>query len=110
MRMVTKALMLGMLMVSLLQAQMFTRVDSVNIENPLTENIGGIGNFIAGEDIDGDGLTEIYMVNDNWGDDTATKETIPQIYKYERSATGEWLEVWKAVVPTALVDYQNTWP
>jgi type IX secretion system substrate protein len=74
-------------------------------------NVGGIGNMIAGVDVDGDGATEIYLVNDNWNDSDAG-ELIPKIYKLER-AVGEtdYQVVWEASAqdfdPTIV---QNTWP
>ena len=61
--------------------------------------------MISGVDVDGDGLLEIYLVNDNWND--GATEVIPRIYKLEQDGAGGWVEVWRAVAP---VDYQNTWP
>ncbi|MCD6446834.1 MAG: T9SS type A sorting domain-containing protein [Candidatus Marinimicrobia bacterium] len=74
-------------------------------------NVGGTGNLIAGVDVDGDGATEIYWINDNWNDSDAG-ELIPKIYKLER-AVGEtdYEVVWMANAqdfdPTIT---QNTWP
>ncbi|HOT96529.1 MAG TPA: FG-GAP-like repeat-containing protein [bacterium] len=80
-------------------------VRGTEIPVPETDlNNGGTGNFIAGVDLDKDGKTEIYLVNDNWND-TAT-EVIPRIYKLEKQGS-EWVVVWKAVGP---VLRQNTWP
>jgi hypothetical protein len=109
MKKVTMLLMLGLFMMPQLQAELFPRIDEINIENYQTENNGGIGNMIAGVDVDGDGLIEVYLVNDNWND-AATGETTPRIFKYERDSNGDWNMVWGAVVPVTLVDYQNTWP
>ncbi len=75
------------------------------IDAPDTElNNGGAGNMIAGVDVDGDGKTEIYWVNNNWSD--GATEVIPRIYKLENDG-GTWSVVWSAVAPVA---YQNTWP
>ena len=41
-------------------------------EIPMPEanlNNGGAGVMISGVDVDGDGMTEIYLVNDNWAMD-----------------------------------------
>ncbi len=74
-------------------------------------NVGGIGNLIAGVDVDGDGAKEIYLVNDNWND-TDAGELIPMIYKLERAVGDTSYEVvWEANAqdfdPTIT---QNTWP
>jgi len=74
-------------------------------------NVGGMGNMIAGVDVDGDGATEIYLVNDNWNDSDAG-ELIPKIYKLERAVGDTAYEVvWMANAqdfdPTIT---QNTWP
>ncbi len=81
----------------------FERIDEV----PIPEadlNDGGIGNMIAGVDLDGDGKQEMYLVNDNTYD--GATEVIPRIYKLEYNGT-TWDSVWSAVAPVA---YQNTWP
>lgn len=98
----------GILMISQLQAELFTRMDTLNMEANLSVNTGGIGNMVAGVDLDGDGLVEIYMVNDNWND--VASELVPKIFKYEKSATGVWELVWSATAPINLVEAQNTWP
>jgi len=67
-------------------------------------NVGGIGNMIAGVDLDGDGNLEIYLVNDNIND--WAQEQIPRIYKLEFDGT-DWQVVWSAVAP---IPKQNTWP
>lgn len=85
-------------------AQGFTRGTEIAV--PETElNTGGTGAMVAGVDLDNDGLTEIYLVNDNWND--TPSELIPRIYKLERNQGGVWEVVWKAVAPVKL---QNTWP
>ncbi len=81
----------------------FTRSEEINMPDP-SNNIGGVGNMISGVDVDGDGLLEIYLVNDNWGDDP--RELIPRIYKLEKDGFG-WNVVWEAIAP---VMAQNTWP
>ncbi|MCK4530999.1 MAG: T9SS type A sorting domain-containing protein [Candidatus Marinimicrobia bacterium] len=74
-------------------------------------NVGGMGAMVAGVDVDGDGATEIYLINDNWNDSDAG-ELIPRIYKLER-AIGDtnYQVVWEANAqdfdPTIM---QNTWP
>lgn len=76
-------------------------------EIPIPEanlNNGGTGNMISGLDLDNDGKTEIYLVNDDWND--TPSELIPRIYKLELNGT-EWQVVWSAVAP---VPRQNTWP
>ena len=54
-------------------------------------NDGGTGAIVSGVDLDGDGKTEIYLVNSNWND--APGEKIPRIYKLEWAGTG-WDTVW----------------
>ncbi|MDZ7821981.1 MAG: T9SS type A sorting domain-containing protein [Candidatus Marinimicrobia bacterium] len=74
-------------------------------------NNGGVGNMIAGEDVDGDGAVELYLVNDNSGD-TDVGELVPRIYKMER-AVGDtaYSVVWKANAQDFAPDItQNTWP
>lgn len=81
----------------------FTRL----VEIPIPEadlNNGGTGNMISGVDLDGDGSTEIYVVNDNWND--TPSELIPRAYKLEYDGT-DWAVVWQAVAP---IPKQNTWP
>jgi len=76
-------------------------------EVPIPEadlNDGGIGNMVAGVDVDDDGNMEMYLVNDNTYD--GSTEVIPRIYKLEYNGT-TWDSVWSAVAPVA---YQNTWP
>jgi hypothetical protein len=71
-----------------------------------TLDIGGVGNVVAGVDIDGDGLTEIYSVNSDWHD-VVGYDWIPRIHKYEKNADGWWEEVWSAALD---ITAQNTWP
>ncbi|MFC1484500.1 FG-GAP-like repeat-containing protein [Candidatus Neomarinimicrobiota bacterium] len=80
----------------------FTRSEIPVPETDL--NNGGVGNMIAGVDLDGDTNLEIYLVNDNWND-TPT-EIIPRIYKLEYDGTN-WAVVWQATAP---IPAQNTWP
>lgn len=84
----------------------FDRVAEIPVPEANLNN-GGTGNMISGVDVDGDGMTEIYLVNDNWGD--GPTEVIPRIYKMEYDGT-DWNVVWSAVVPSTLVEKQNTWP
>lgn len=81
----------------------FDRVAEIPIPEADLNN-GGIGNMIAGVDVDGDGKLEIYLVNDNWED--GDSEVIPRIYKLEKDGT-DWSVVWSAVIEPF---YQNTWP
>ena len=67
-------------------------------------NNGGIGGMISGVDVDGDGKTEIYLVNDNWSD--GATEVIPRIYKLEYDGS-DWVVVWSDSLSPF---YQNTWP
>lgn len=68
-------------------------------------NVSGFGNIVTGVDLDKDGKTEIYAVNDNTLD--AEGELVPRIYKYEQNATGVWEIVWQATMYGVI---QNTWP
>ncbi len=73
-------------------------------------NNGGVGNMIAGQDIDGDGAKEIYLVNDNWKD--GESELVPRIYKLEREVGDTMYNIVWSATPQ---DYQsgiiqNTWP
>ncbi|MCD6099095.1 MAG: T9SS type A sorting domain-containing protein [Candidatus Marinimicrobia bacterium] len=88
---------------NLLAINSFERVQEIPVPEADLNN-GGVGNIIAGVDLDGDGKKEIYVVNDNWND--GPTEVIPRIYKLEYDGS-EWQVVWKAVAP---VEYQNTWP
>lgn len=74
-------------------------------------NVGGMGNMIAGVDVDGDGAKEIYLVNDNWNDSDAG-ELVPRIYKLERPVgETEYQVVWEANAQDfADGIQQNTWP
>ncbi|MDD5764635.1 MAG: T9SS type A sorting domain-containing protein [Candidatus Marinimicrobia bacterium] len=81
----------------------FTRSGVIDIPEA-TLNNGGIGGIISGVDLDKDGKTEIYLVNDNWND--GASEVIPRIYKLEKNGAN-WDIVWQAKLDPA---YQNTWP
>lgn len=83
--------------------QLFTRVAELPL--PAPEN-AGFGNMVAGVDFDGDGYTEIYLVNNDWTD--AGQELIPTIYAYEFNGSTFSL-VWQATLAPGLV-LQNTWP
>lgn len=76
---------------------------SAVIDVPTIEN-GGFGNILAGVDIDQDGISEIWAVNDNWTD--SGEELIPRIYMYEYNG-GSWDSMWSA---TLNIPLQNTWP
>ncbi len=81
----------------------FDRVAEIPVPEA-TLNNGGVGGMISGVDVDGDGMTEIYLVNDNWSD--GATEVIPRIYKLEYDGSA-WNVVWSAVIDPF---YQNTWP
>jgi hypothetical protein len=66
---------------------------------------GGFGGVIAGVDFDGDGLKEIYAVNNDWRDIPGL-DLVPRIYKYEWNGS-EWEIVWSTELD---IDAQNTWP
>jgi hypothetical protein len=66
---------------------------------------GGFGNVVAGMDYDGDGLIEMYAVNNDWNDDG--EELIPTLYKYEY-VNGAWIKKWGTIIPG--IPAQNTWP
>ena len=83
--------------------QLFTRVAELPL--PALEN-AGFGNMVAGVDFDGDGYTEIYLVNNNWAD--FGQELIPTIYAYEFDGSAFSL-VWQATLAPGIV-LQNTWP
>ena len=67
---------------------------------------GGFGNVVAGMDYDGDGLPDVYAVNNDWSDGP-NGELIPTLYKYELVNDALVLR-WKTTLPG--VSYQNTWP
>ena len=70
-------------------------------------DIGGFGNLVAGYDIDGDGLMEIYAINTEWDTwNQAGLDLVPRIYKYEQDSAGKWQIVWWT---RAAFDFQNTW-
>ncbi len=83
------------------------RFDATAVLQADTNDIGGFGNIVAGVDFDGDGLQEMYAVNNDWFD-VFGKDLTPRIYKYELNADGVWEIVWSTVLVG--VEYQNTWP
>jgi hypothetical protein len=85
-----------------LYAQAFFRVGEIPVPEIETE---GISNFIAGMDMDGDGLPEIVSVNQNQLD--APNALTPRIYKYEYDGVDQWNLVWSAELDIPL---QNSWP
>ncbi len=88
---------------SLAFGQAFTRVGEI----PLPTGEGAWGSIISGVDFDGDGLKEIYTVNQNWNDGGFPGELVPKIYKYEFDGFGAMQLVWSDVSEIPL---QNTWP
>lgn len=103
MRRIASVTVLTLFVVSSLFAIDLTRVAEIPIPEGELNN-GGVGAMIAGEDTDGDGRPEIFLVNDNWND--GPSELIPRIYKLEHNGT-DWEVVWSAEAP---VEAQNTWP
>jgi len=81
----------------------FTRSAEIPVPDADLNN-GGIGSMISGVDVDGDGKTEIYLVNDNWNEGAG--EVIPRIYKLEYDGS-DWVVVWSDSLSPF---YQNTWP
>jgi flagellar hook capping protein FlgD/VCBS repeat protein len=96
-------ILITVLFIGNVAAQSFSRTAEIDIPEVAANN-GGIGDMVAGVDIDGDGNLEIYLVNDNWSD--GPTEVIPRIYKLEQNGAN-WDSVWAAVAPVAV---QNTWP
>ncbi|PIS30102.1 MAG: hypothetical protein COT43_02300 [Candidatus Marinimicrobia bacterium CG08_land_8_20_14_0_20_45_22] len=81
----------------------FTRSGEITVPEA-TLNNGGVGSMVSGVDLDADGKTEIYLVNDNWND--GATEVIARIYKLEKNGTA-WDVVWQSKLDPF---YQNTWP
>ena len=81
------------------------RFDRLATIDAMPEDVGGFGNFVAGVDLDDDGLLEIYTVNDDWYDQVGL-DLVPRIYKYEDGPDG-WDLVWSTRLP---LEFQNTWP
>ncbi len=85
-------------------AQDFVRNDGMEIPVPEADlNTGGLGNMVTA-DLDGDGRTDVFVINHNWND--ADNEMLFRLYKYEFNGS-EWEVVWSA---TYDVWKQNTWP
>jgi len=101
-------ILIGVFICGFVLADVFAQgqfVRKMEIPVPETDlNNGGTGNMVSGVDLDNDGKTEIYLVNDNWND--GATEVIPRIYKIEQDGAN-WTVVWQAVAP---VEKQNTWP
>ncbi|MBU1678488.1 MAG: VCBS repeat-containing protein, partial [Bacteroidetes bacterium] len=98
---------LSIVLVFLLISGSFAQSDVFNrghlIPVPVEENTG-FGEFIAGVDFDGDGLKEIYAVNNML--DQGGAELIPRIYKFEFDGT-TWDSVWSATITD--IPQQNSW-
>ena len=73
--------------------------------NPDLE-VGGYGNIVAGVDLDNDGNSEVYFVNNDW-EDLIGGDLVPRIYKYEDDGQGNWVLVWWTRLD---LNFQNTWP
>jgi hypothetical protein len=95
-------LIITLLFTTILFAQdKFVRIDSILV--PEEENCG-FGEIIAGVDFDGDGLVEIYAVNNMH--DEPENVYIPRIYKYEK-VENEWKLVWHEY--SRDIPLQNSW-
>ena len=67
---------------------------------------GGFGGFVVGEDLDEDGIPDLYACNANYID-RLTGEMVPKIFKFEwNETTAAWDSVWGATLPS---QGQNTW-
>ncbi len=98
-------LLFSMLITGSLFGQAFVRVGEIPL--PAPEN-ASFGNIVADVDLDGDGMMEIYAVNNNWNDSGA--ELIPSIFKFEFKGTFDgWQLVWRASIGSVIA-LQNTWP
>ncbi|MEL6823569.1 MAG: FG-GAP-like repeat-containing protein, partial [Calditrichota bacterium] len=62
--------------------------------------------ILTGQDIDGDGKTDVYAVYNDWFDFIGF-DLVPRIYKYEQTLLGDWEVVWSTRLP---FEFQNTWP
>ncbi|MCB0270808.1 MAG: hypothetical protein KDH95_21800, partial [Calditrichaeota bacterium] len=74
---VTPILMVAMLFSLTVFGQ--NRFDRLATIDAMPEDVGGFGNFVAGVDLDDDGLLEIYTVNDDWYDQVGL-DLVPRIY------------------------------
>lgn len=82
----------------------FVRSGAFNPSEGFNDLVPGIvGNVISGMDYDGDGLNDMYLVNDNWSD--AAEQLNPKIYKFEL-VNGAWVQRWSDELDIP----QNTWP
>ncbi len=85
------------------QYDVFTRSAVIPLD---TNDVGGLGGVISGVDFDGDGMMEIYSVNNDWSD-IVGKDLTPRIHKYENDGSG-WVRVWTTEL--TFLRAQNTWP
>jgi hypothetical protein len=88
---------------SLFAVNGFVRGTGIPAPEP-TANVEGYGGILAGGDMDGDGLADIWVINSMWD---GAGDYIPRAYKLEPDGLGSWQVVWSATAP---VDLQNTWP
>jgi len=104
-RLITLFTILMFVSLSYLHAQdIFTRVSTIHTLT-YEPGGGGFGGFVAGVDLDKDGLPEIYACNANYVDRPG--ELVPKIWKFEwNEATAAWDSVWGATLPG---QGQNTW-
>ncbi len=98
--------LLASMLVSGLVFGQFTRVAEIAMP---TDGGASFGNILPGVDLDGDGMMEIYAINNNWSDGSITGELVPKIWKYEFKGENAGFElVWSAVLD--YIPKQNTWP
>ncbi|MEZ4764782.1 MAG: hypothetical protein R3C26_16885 [Calditrichia bacterium] len=79
------------------------RFDRLATIDAMPEDVGGFGNFVAGVDLDDDGLLEIYTVNDDWFDQVGL-DLVPRIISMKMVRTDGIL----FGAPFTL-EFQNTW-
>jgi hypothetical protein len=87
--------------INIIAQDTFTVTDTISVGR----EVNGFGNLIAGVDFDGDGMPEIYAVNNNTVD--SPDALVPRIYKFEWNGTS-WDSVWGAELSE--IPLQNTWP
>ena len=86
-----------LLAVQLSAQEVFTRTSTIH--TPTYEpGGGGFGGFVVGEDLDEDGIPDLYACNANYIDREG--EIVPKIWKFEwNEVTAAWDSVWGATIP-----------
>ncbi len=94
-----------LLAVQLSAQEVFTRASTIHTLT-YEPGGGGFGGFVVGEDLDEDGIPDLYACNANYVD-RLTGEMVPKIWKFEwNETTAAWDSVWGATLPDQA---QNTW-